>query len=79
MEIAIKNNLPVVIHCRKANHKLFKYKKQLSKLPEVLFHSFMGPSAEALSLLNSDINGYFSFLLKTIWQKFQFSMEIKKC
>lgn len=61
MEIAIKNNLPVVIHCRKANHKLFKYIKQLSKLPEVLFHSFMGPSAEALSLLNSDINGYFSF------------------
>ena len=61
MEIAIKNNLPVVIHCRKANHKLFKYKKQLSKLPEVLFHSFMGPSAEALSLLKSDINGYFSF------------------
>ena len=59
--MAIKNNLPVVIHCRKANHKLFKYKKQLSKLPEVLFHSFMGPSAEALSLLNSDINGYFSF------------------
>lgn len=61
IEIAIKNNLPVVIHCRKANHKLFKYKKQLSKLPEVLFHSFMGPSAEAFSLLNSNINGYFSF------------------
>lgn len=61
IEMAIKNNLPVVIHCRKANHKLFKYKKQLSKLPEVLFHSFMGSSAEALSLLNSDINGYFSF------------------
>ena len=61
IEMAIKNNLPVVIHCRKANHKLFKYKKQLSKLPEVLFHSFMGPSAEALSLLNHNINGYFSF------------------
>lgn len=61
IEMAIKNNLPVVIHCRKANHKLFKYKKQLSKLPEVLFHSFMGPSAEAFNLLNSNINGYFSF------------------
>ena len=61
MEIAIKNNLPVVIHCRKANHKLFEYKTKLSQLPEVLFHSFMGPSTEALSLLNSDINGYFSF------------------
>ena len=61
IEMAIKNNLPVVIHCRKANHKLFKYKSQLSKLPEVLFHSFMGPSAEAFSLLNHNINGYFSF------------------
>ena len=61
MEIAIKNNLPVVIHCRKANHKLFEYKTKLSQLPEVLFHSFMGPSAEALSLLNHNINGYFSF------------------
>lgn len=61
IEMAIKNNLPVVIHCRKANHKLFKYKNQLSKLPEVLFHSFMGPSAEAFSLLNHNINGYFSF------------------
>ena len=28
---------------------------------EVLFHSFMGPPVEALSLLNRGINGYFSF------------------
>lgn len=61
IEMAAKNNLPVVIHCRKANHKLFEYKTKLSQLPEVLFHSFMGPSAEAFSLLNHNINGYFSF------------------
>ncbi len=61
LELALRYNVPLVIHCRKANHKLFEYSKQLKKLPEVLFHSFMGPSREALSLLNKGINGYFSF------------------
>ena len=61
MELALKYNKPLVVHCRKANHKLFEYSKQLKKLPEVLFHSFMGPPAEAESLLRHGINGYFSF------------------
>ena len=61
LELAIKYNTPLVIHCRKANHKLFEYSRQLSKLPEVLFHSFMGPPAEARSLLERGINAYFSF------------------
>lgn len=61
LSLATKFNLPMVIHCRKANEKLFEYSKELSKLPEVLFHSFMGPSREAISLLNKGINGYFSF------------------
>lgn len=61
IELAQKYNIPVVIHCRKANHKLFEYAKKLSLLPEVLFHSFMGPVSQAFSLLNKNINGYFSF------------------
>ena len=61
LDLALKYDVPLVIHCRKANHKLFEYSKQLKKLPEVLFHSFMGPPVEALSLLNRGINGYFSF------------------
>ena len=61
LELAIKYNIPLVVHCRKANHKLFEYSKQLSQLPEVLFHSFMGPPAEARSLLERGINAYFSF------------------
>ena len=61
LDLALKYNLPLVVHCRKANHKLFEYWRQLAKLPEVLFHSFMGPSAEALSLCNRGINAYFSF------------------
>ena len=61
LELALKYNVPLVIHCRKANHKLFEYSKQLRRLPEVLFHSFMGPPAEAKSLLERGINAYFSF------------------
>ena len=61
LDLALKYNKPLVIHCRKANHKLFEYSKQLNQLPEVLFHSFMGPPVEAQSLLNRGINGYFSF------------------
>lgn len=61
LELALKYDKPLVIHCRKANHKLFEYSRQLSKLPEVLFHSFMGPPVEARSLLEKGINGYFSF------------------
>ena len=30
-------------------------------MPEVLFHSFMGPVSQAFSLLDKNINGYFSF------------------
>ncbi len=61
LDLALKYNKPLVIHCRKANHKLFEYSKELKKLPEVLFHSFMGPPIEARSLLKRGINGYFSF------------------
>ncbi len=61
LELALKYKVPLVVHCRKANHKLFEYSKKLSLLPEVLFHSFMGPPAEALSLCRHGINAYFSF------------------
>lgn len=61
LDLALEYNKPLVIHCRKANHKLFEYSKELKKLPEVLFHSFMGPPVEARSLLERGINGYFSF------------------
>ncbi len=61
LELALQYKVPLVIHCRKANHKLFEYSRKLSQLPEVLFHSFMGPSLEAQSLLKHGINAYFSF------------------
>lgn len=61
LELALQYKLPLIIHCRKANEKLFEYSKQLKRLPAVLFHSFMGTTVEAKSLLNRGINGYFSF------------------
>ena len=61
LEMAIKNQLPIVVHCRKANEKLFEYKKQFKKVPAVLFHSFMGTPIEAKSLIKNDINCFFSF------------------
>ena len=61
LDLATSANLPLVVHCRKANEKLFEYSKQLKKLPAVLFHSFMGTPVEALFLCRRGINAYFSF------------------
>ena len=61
LDLALQYNIPMVIHCRKANEKLFEYSRQLKKIPAVLFHSFMGMPNEAKSLLARGINGYFSF------------------
>ena len=61
LALAAQYNMPLVIHCRKVNEKLFEYARQLKKLPAVLFHSFMGMPNEARSLLDRGINGYFSF------------------
>ena len=61
LDLALQYKIPMVIHCRKANEKLFEYAGQLKKLPSVLFHSFMGMPNEAMSLINRGINAYFSF------------------
>ena len=61
LALAAQYNMPLVIHCRKANEKLFEYARQFKKLPAVLFHSFMGMPNEARSLLDRGINAYFSF------------------
>lgn len=61
LKLAVKYEKPVIVHCRKANEKLFEYSSELKKLPGVLFHSFMGTFIEAKSLINRGINCYFSF------------------
>jgi len=61
LETAIKFNLPVVLHVRRAMHKIFTASKRLSKCKAVIFHTWPGTYDEALSLLKHGINAYFSF------------------
>lgn len=61
LELCKKYCKPVVLHGRKCNDRFFYYSKELSKLPGVIFHSYMGTFDEAVSLLSKGINGYFSF------------------
>ncbi|MCR5253963.1 MAG: TatD family hydrolase [Treponema sp.] len=61
LDLAEFYKVPLVIHCRKANEKLFEYAPRLKKLPFVLFHSFMGSVVEAKSLIGRGINCAFSF------------------
>jgi TatD DNase family protein len=61
LEIAINYGLPVVLHVRRAMHKIFAAVKKLSKCKAVIFHSWPGALEEALSLLRRSINAYFSF------------------
>ncbi|MDR2480731.1 MAG: TatD family hydrolase [Spirochaetaceae bacterium] len=61
IDIALAYNLPVLLHIRRAMHKIFTYTKQLKNLPAVVFHSYSGSLEEAISILKRGINAYFSF------------------
>ena len=61
LELAEKYSKPLVVHCRRANFRLFADSARLSRLPSVVFHSFMGSPVEALSLRRRGVDAYFSF------------------
>jgi TatD DNase family protein len=61
IEIALRYNLPVVLHVRRAMHKIFAAVKTLSKCRAVVFHSWSGTFEEGQSLLRRGVNAYFSF------------------
>jgi TatD DNase family protein len=61
LETAFKYNLPMVLHVRRAMHKIFAYSKELKKLPAVIFHSWSGTRGEGEALRQRGINAYFSF------------------
>ncbi|MCL1814881.1 MAG: TatD family hydrolase [Treponema sp.] len=61
LTIAQRHNLPVILHVRRAMHKIFPRAKILKKLPAVIFHSWSGSPDEASSLLRKGIPAYFSF------------------
>jgi TatD DNase family protein len=61
LETALKYGLPLVIHARRAMHKIFACSAPLKKLPAVIFHSWPGTLGEGEALLRRGINAYFSF------------------
>ena len=61
LEIALRYSLPVVIHARRAMHKIFAAAKTLAKCRTVIFHSWPGTLEEGNALLRRGVNAYFSF------------------
>jgi TatD DNase family protein len=61
LEIAVNYGLPVVLHVRRAMHKIFAAEKIFTKCKAVVFHSWSGTLEEARSLLRRGVNAYFSF------------------
>ncbi|MDR0722316.1 MAG: TatD family hydrolase [Treponema sp.] len=61
LELALTRQLPLVLHVRKAMHKVFAYKQILKRLPGVIFHAYSGTLGEGEALLRQGINAYFSF------------------
>ena len=61
VELAVKYQKPLVIHCRKAMSHIFEEINQLAKIPGILFHSFPGPMEEAHSVLYRLPDACFSF------------------
>jgi len=61
LETALKYDLPLVIHSRRAMHKIFANADTLKKCRAVVFHSWSGTQGEGEALLRRGINVFFSF------------------
>jgi TatD DNase family protein len=61
LRIAIEKDLPVVLHVRRAMHRIFARCSLLKKCRAVIFHSWSGTRGEGESLLRRKINAFFSF------------------
>jgi TatD DNase family protein len=61
LELARRRDLPLVIHARRAMHKIFALGRELKQIPAVVFHSWSGTLGEGEALLRRGINAYFSF------------------
>ena len=59
LELSIKYQKPLIVHCRKALHLIFSYASILKKIRAVVFHGWGGSVQEASSLLKKGVNAYF--------------------
>ena len=61
LQLSQEYGAALVVHARRAAHKIFEYTPKLKKLRAVVFHSFAGNAADARSILRREVNAYFSF------------------
>ena len=61
LELAIKYDKPIIVHCRKGMCHIFESIEKLKKITSVIFHSFPGSITEANSLRKKGVNAFFSF------------------
>jgi len=61
LETALRYDLPLVIHSRRAMHKIFANSAEIKKCRAVIFHSWSGTIGEGEALLTRGINAFFSF------------------
>jgi TatD DNase family protein len=61
LETALRYGLPLVLHVRRAMHKVFEIGPELRKISGVIFHAWPGTPGEGEALLRRGINVFFSF------------------
>jgi TatD DNase family protein len=61
LETALRYDLPLVLHVRRAMHKVFAHARALKKCKSVIFHSWPGTVGEGDALLKKGVNAFFSF------------------
>lgn len=59
--LAERHGLPLLVHLRKAQDRLFAYSPRLARLPAVILHSYPGTAREGLDLLRRGVPAFFSF------------------
>jgi len=61
LDTALRYDLPLVIHSRRAMHKIFAHAPMIKKCRAAVFHSWAGTAGEGEALLRRGINAFFSF------------------
>jgi TatD DNase family protein len=67
LQLAQHYSLPIVVHQRKAMSYIFRYVKELKRLPAVILHGYSGTYLEAVSLRKQGVNAYFSIGTPLLW------------
>jgi TatD DNase family protein len=62
VDVALRYDLPMVIHARRAMHKIFACTTALKKCRAVIFHSWSGTVGEGEALLRRGVNTFFFFV-----------------